>query len=53
MSMATNKLATIEDTMCGKHMLTAMNERTTVEEPLEVVSSTWSMPRLYNEDQQQ
>jgi hypothetical protein len=35
----------------GKHMSEATNERLTMEGPLEAMFSTWSVLRLYNEDQ--
>jgi hypothetical protein len=35
---------------CSKHVSAATNECATVEEPLEAVSSTRFMPRLYNDD---
>jgi hypothetical protein len=36
----------------GKHVSTAMNQKATIEELLEVVFSVWSALRLYSEDQQ-
>jgi hypothetical protein len=37
----------------GKHISTATDGDEKIEEPLEVVFSLWSMPRLYTEGQQQ
>jgi hypothetical protein len=36
----------------GKNVSTVTNERTEVEEPLQALSPTRYVPRLYNEDQQ-
>jgi hypothetical protein len=62
MSKATNKPAPIHDAVLyvaiakqrhGKQVSAAKNGRTTVREPMELMSSTQSMPRIYKEDWQQ
>jgi hypothetical protein len=54
-SAAANKHVIIEDAVSSIRLLlvngAATNERATVEEPLEAVSSARFMPRLYNDDQ--
>lgn len=37
----------------GKHISTATDGDVKIEEPLEVMFSLWSIPRLYTEDQEQ
>jgi hypothetical protein len=48
---AAKKEAAVAMQLRGKHISAATNQHATTEELLEVVSTMWSMPRLYNEEQ--